>query len=501
MKISEIFNFPHEMCTKLTFKSSFKEKLEEKNKCIMKCKHCSIEYPFYKSSHSNKKAIDHITFDHPDYAKLKVPAKKRTPAKVSTNDKFINEANILMASTIVSGKLPFTIVQNTEFRQFVHKLQNMERDDDGKEDNDKYKLPGRESFSNTIIPGMAEKVKELIKQELKTVETITATIDGWSQTLDSPSFLSFTIHYVKNGVFKNRVIKLSDEYQTHESLYITEFIKEVIKEYELEKFGSFPICTDNASAMLKAVEDAGMILIGDPCHRFSLAMEYCFEKSDIYNKLVRKTEMISVRIKRSKEWRKKLHDIQQQVYGTVLNTKLAVKTRWFSTYDMMSRISEISNEYNGMIEAIADELDMIDKRAFIEEYSISDEEKELLIFMMKTIELVIVKCNKIESETIPSMSYIIPMYRKLLKKLDKLKNNIKGNGVTGCIRGNILHTSTEKGDFNSFEELEKSGVDFSTIISCEEKNEIFNVSEEKKKFVEVLIEGLKNKFEENHNIL
>ena len=47
----------------------------------------------------------------------------------------------------------------------------------------KYIPPGRESFSNKIIPIMHEKIKELIKQEIKEAEGYCATLDGWSKKL------------------------------------------------------------------------------------------------------------------------------------------------------------------------------------------------------------------------------------------------------------------------------------------------------------------------------
>lgn len=488
----DIFKMPHQGSTRLCHTKEYKELLNDENKYSLKCNFCESTFTFYKTSKSCPEALKHIEEFHPEYMKFKNPEMKRKlKGKVKSDDIFINHCNLLLASTIITSQMSYRSVENESLVNLIQYLQG---------DEVKYVPPGRQSFSNKIIPTMHKKVKELIKQELKEAEGISATLDSWSKNIDSDSFLSFTIHYIRNNEIKSRVLKLSDTFKSHESVFITEFINSVVQEFELERFKPFPIITDNAPNVMKGVEDANCVIIGCPCHRFNNAVEECLEKCEMYKNIVEKCQRIAVMIKRSKNWRNKLNDVQMEIFGSTLNPLLSVPTRWFSNFYLLYRIYQISAEYNGIVEAISsEEVPSEHQEEFKNEYLLTNDEIEMIAFIINILQLVLNKSELLSSQTIPSMGMIIPLYYQLLAELEREKSKILIENDYILIRGHNIKTTN--GEFKNFKLLEESSLSFQDIIDYEEQNTTYIGSEEKHKFITELEKALKNKFENEHNII
>ncbi|WP_458454285.1 hAT family dimerization domain-containing protein, partial [Methanobrevibacter sp.] len=208
---------------------------------------------------------------------------------------------------------------------------------------------------------------------------------------------------------------------------------------------------------------------------------------------------IAVRVKRCKQWKDKLDEIQMNIYGTTLSPVLDVKTRWFSSYDLMRRIYQISGELNGMLEAIADELEIDEKDEFIAEYILSDEELEIIAFFIDTLQIILEKSKILSSETEPTMSMLIPCYKSALRRLEKKKRLIGRRGKHVMIRGHII--STAKSTFNSFMEMEEKNIDFKEIVDIEQKNDVYDKTDVKTEFIDKLTMALQTKFENDYNIL
>ena len=173
-ELQDIFNFPHEGSIRLSHSKKYDDMLKDENTYILKCKHCNFQSNFYKTSESSPKALEHIEKVHPELLKIKTPNSKKPRGTVITDDDFINKSNMLMAATIITSKLSYSTVENKSLNDLVSHLQGQDP---------KYIPPGREPFSNKIIPIMHEKIKELIKQEIKEAEGCCAKLDGWSKKL------------------------------------------------------------------------------------------------------------------------------------------------------------------------------------------------------------------------------------------------------------------------------------------------------------------------------
>ena len=183
--------------------------------------------------------------NHPELLSMKTPPSKRPYGSVTKADDFTKRANVLLASLIVTSKESYNFVSNDYLQLFVNHIQSSDV---------KYIVPSRDSFSQKIIPEMANNVIKQIKEELKSVEGISCTLDYWSKTIDSDSFLSFTIHYLFQNEIKSRVIRLSNEKESHSAENISLFINTVIEDFSLGRFMPFVVVTDNAPNVVKAVK-------------------------------------------------------------------------------------------------------------------------------------------------------------------------------------------------------------------------------------------------------
>jgi hypothetical protein len=69
---------------------------------------------------------------------------------------------------IASGYLPFSLVQNEHFKEFVKML------------NPSYVLPSRKTASHNLLDQVYTRLVEAVKRELATATAITVTTDGWT---------------------------------------------------------------------------------------------------------------------------------------------------------------------------------------------------------------------------------------------------------------------------------------------------------------------------------
>ena len=160
-------------------------------------------------------------------------------------------------------------------------------------------LPSKDTITQTIIPKLVERTKDLIKEEIKSSKGICGTLDSWSTKYTNIQFLSFTIHFFDGKEIKSRVLRLSNDFESHKSIHIKDFILSVIDEYNLTPFVPFPLITDNAPDVLHAVNLAGLISVGCACHRLELIIQEVLDQCDLYKTLVNKCQHIAVKFRQS----------------------------------------------------------------------------------------------------------------------------------------------------------------------------------------------------------
>ena len=117
-----------------------------------------------------------------------------------------------------------------------------------------YKIPCRKTFGSRLDKKYEELSKDY-KRFLKTVKDITLTTDLWSDTLNTRSFLGITAHFLQGSEIVSGVIGVYDFPTTHTSAHLEEKLRDVCNEWEINLDQISAIVTDNASNIVKAMED------------------------------------------------------------------------------------------------------------------------------------------------------------------------------------------------------------------------------------------------------
>ena len=484
--LSDIWCFPHPGTKRMAHTEKYKEMIKGDKQMMLKCNHCQECFPFYKNG-SSPAAQEHLQNKHPSHYPFKKPQAKRPYGKVSSADEFTTKANVLLAAVMTSGKQSYNTASNSFLQDLLDHFQSSDTN---------YIIPSSDSFTQKIIPQMTQKVKEKIKEELNAVEMICATVDGWSKTIDSDSFLSFTIHYFHDGKIKGRVLKLSDRVDAKSADAVSKFINEVIEEYSLQRFVPFVVVTDNNAAVLKGVRDCGLIDIGCPCHRYELAVGDALDECEVFKRIVEKCKRISVMFKRSSTLQQALKGVQNEVYGLTLCVFVAVISRWFTNFDVMKRLYDDSTELESVVKAESLNLAEPLRKNFIDEHTFSNDEKNIMKFIIDALSMVVEKSNFLSSEKKPSLSFILHSHVTLLANLNKIEIIEKPESWINLPTFSVQTTSMT---FESFSDFEQSGIDMSNIIEYTPQNKIFDMHEVKKEFIECLTKWLKFHFEEKNS--
>lgn len=153
---------------------------------------------------------------------------------------------------LVSGVVPLWTVDKPEFRNLLQQLEP------------RFKCPSRKYFTSVAIPETYNNMKADLVHEFKGIKFFSCTMDGWSSIAGDP-YLSLTIHYI-NAEWQLVAKCLSTMYvpQSHTGDTLSDFVKETLDEYGLNKRDMAYITTDSAANNIAA------------CRKLSVERISCF---------------------------------------------------------------------------------------------------------------------------------------------------------------------------------------------------------------------------------
>jgi hypothetical protein len=149
----------------------------------------------------------------------------------------------LIMDLIVGCSLPFSIVENDHFRQFVGLLDK------------RYTPPSRTTIS-TYLERKVIVIKKILKNKLEKTETVNCTVDIWSDR-KMRGYLAITVHYIKVGddeksfELQSRLLTIQRFTGSHTGERIAAAFESVLDEYSIKRKIDYVI-TDNAANMRKA---------------------------------------------------------------------------------------------------------------------------------------------------------------------------------------------------------------------------------------------------------
>ena len=321
------------------------------------------------------------------------------------------EIDFLLLKALIKNYLPFQIVENSDFQQFVRKL------------NSGYKMPCRKTVSNVLLSQLYSATKERVREELRSASSVTITTDCWT-SITNENYLSVTAHYLDNNWhLKSSVLECFVYDQKHTAANLAEELKKITKEWCVEcKISG--VVTDNAANIVAAVRLTGWKHIPCFAHNLNLIVQHGLQNvKDIVNKVKTIVEFF----KRSPQASQKLKAMQEQLGEPCLSLKQDVITRWNSTYDMLQRIVDVKNALISVIAINYPELPIITN----EDIGVINEICALLkVFKDCTVEM--------SSEKQVTISKVILLYQALKKWCFKARCQSGENSQVGVMAEKLL---------------------------------------------------------------
>ena len=154
-------------------------------------------HPEFKLSNKSKRMIDNTEIKHlnkEDHSlAIEVAAEDRKSIKsfllskrpYTSDCKEVQDRTEAVFNYIVKTRKPISTVDDIWFTKLLSTFDN------------RYRIPCRQTFTNTIIPEKFNQLKVEMRAALDKVNFASVTTDGWT-SLGSNSYMSVTVHFVQN---------------------------------------------------------------------------------------------------------------------------------------------------------------------------------------------------------------------------------------------------------------------------------------------------------------
>lgn len=197
-----------------------------------------------------------------------------------------------------------------------------------------------------------EEVSAFVRAELSKVPSVCITMDCWTESHQTNSFLGVTAHYADGENMRTVVLGVDNLTESHTGEYLKECVLNFLENWNIKKKQVALAVTDNAANIVLAAklafgEDKR---IGCFAHLLNLIPSECmFPKKDRNTnekiehvpgliELIKKVRNIATLSHRSQRFADEIKSIQRDKNipeGLLKRLKIDVITRWGSTYEML----------------------------------------------------------------------------------------------------------------------------------------------------------------------
>ena len=165
-----------------------------------------------------------------------------------------------VAEMIALDNQPFSIVDNTGFKNLVHLLEPH------------YKLPSRRYFAEVAIPDIYKEVKNRVEDFLQHQQFVSFTKDLWSSVAQD-SMLSLTAHCISSDFnHKSYVLQSTEFNESHTEGNIANIITTCLRSWKVEN-KLLCIVRDNGANFVAGLRDSGLPNISCLAHTLQLVID------------------------------------------------------------------------------------------------------------------------------------------------------------------------------------------------------------------------------------
>lgn len=308
---------------------------------MIQCKECKKNNlnKYYLKTTSKTNLMHHLETIH----SIKHNKKPRRKENENIDQEKIDRALLLC---IILSFLPFSIVENESFKDFVSSL------------NSKYEIPSRKKLGK-LLDDFHHERKRAVHNNLSSANFVSLTTDSWT-SCQNYNYMSLTCHYLDNFKLKSIALGFKNVI-SHTADSIKNAILEILDNFDL-KDKVFSIATDNAANVRRAALNLNFQQEPIRCmgHVLQLIVKKFIEKceecaqvdvTDIeqgelekncskFGKILSKCRSIVCSFSHSPQLSHLLEE-SQKGQKSVLSVVQDVKTRWHSTLAMIERISKL----------------------------------------------------------------------------------------------------------------------------------------------------------------
>ena len=260
--------------------------------------------------------------------------------KKSFYDKKTNSEIVkFLIKWIVIDMLPFSLVENKYFKEFLQKL------------NSKFQCPSCFALKDCITSEFDTKRGHIINF-IKNIPSCCSFItDIWS-SLKNEAFIGVTIHYINNEwELKHLTLEVYQIIGSHTGSAIYEFLNNLLVEFEIKK-KIISITTDNGSNMVTACrllkndlktypDTSNFIHCCCICHILNLAVNAGLKEEE---DLIKKLRKIVKCVKKTQSCLEELKRLAVASDKAFKSSILDVKTKWNSTFHMAQHALELKDD-------------------------------------------------------------------------------------------------------------------------------------------------------------
>ncbi|XP_021357233.1 zinc finger BED domain-containing protein 1-like [Mizuhopecten yessoensis] len=302
-----------------------------------------------------------------------------------------------LACFIIKGLLPYSVVDSTEFRDFVSSL------------DPRYEVPSRKELSDVVIPKMYDKTKTNVLSEIAFADQTAITTDVW-MSRSAETYITITsIHITKEWQLKTFVLQTRPLPWTYTGGDLARLLSDVCCEWGIHTFPVPPIVSDNDGNIIQAGH-----LLGCEMHfkcfaqTVNIAAQKSLNVKAVYDILakIRKLVVFFNSSKMASTLLQNQADLFSLTQHKLVND---VCTRWNSIYDMLARFLEIQNAVSGALRSkelgIVMDSDM---------HNLSDEETTLAEDVVECLRPLKTVTSTLCTEGSTTLSTILPIQHKLI---------------------------------------------------------------------------------------
>ncbi|KYN50115.1 Zinc finger BED domain-containing protein 1 [Cyphomyrmex costatus] len=267
-----------------------------------------------------------------------------------------------------------------------------------------YTLPSRKTITS-LVDDKYNALSAVIRNKLATVEYVSITVDIWTDTLNTKSYLGTTVHFVSEDKLKSATLGLLPLADRHTGDNIGPWISEVIEKWNIKSANVIAFIADNASNMYKGISDTFGSHRFMPCfaHSLNLVATKVIADSGIDYLLV-KVKSIVTYFKHSVYASDKL---RQKVDLKLIQS---VPTRWNSCFYMLERFIELSPHVGSILLEADNSPDML-----------TASELRVIREFVKLLRPLEQATKEICGEAYSTGSKVIPLVNCIQQKIDKME--------------------------------------------------------------------------------